>query len=208
MTVEFPEVPNSYQSPTSESSDVTFCCSEEMQDVILRPLPASVHLHENKFNFQYNQSLSTEQRHQLTTFAQLNNTQFNGWVMYAPEQYLFCEDEPGVIVNGLSTYNESYKLTGFTNQESMNGPAYLINTFWTVDLPENYSILITQLFFTEQQEYRTLTHIVDIDQVTEFIKIPIFTPNEKLPVKIKYGDPIGHVIPIHRDIAQQTALID
>lgn len=73
------------------------------------------------------------------------------------------------------------------------------NNFWTVELPEGWSLLCCHPFNREELPFRTLTGVVDCDRFTDgFVQFPALWTNAGFEGVLPRGTPIAQIIPVPR----------
>jgi hypothetical protein len=74
------------------------------------------------------------------------------------------------------------------------------NTFWTVELPAGYSLLITHPFNRADLPFLTLTGLVDADRYHHnFLNFPAHWRDAEFDGVLAKGTPIAQCVPVKRD---------
>jgi hypothetical protein len=75
------------------------------------------------------------------------------------------------------------------------------NNFWTIELPEGYSLLVTHPFNRQDLPFVTLTGLIDADRyVDNFIHFPAQWRDADFNGVLAKGTPVAQCIPIRREV--------
>ena len=73
------------------------------------------------------------------------------------------------------------------------------NTFWTIELPPGYSLLITHPFNRADLPFVTLTGLVDADRYHHFLNFPARWRDSEFSGVLAKGTPIAQCVPVKRE---------
>ena len=73
------------------------------------------------------------------------------------------------------------------------------NTFWTIELPPGYSLLITHPFNRADLPFVTLTGLVDADRYHHFLNFPARWRDNEFSGVLAKGTPIAQCVPVKRE---------
>lgn len=82
-----------------------------------------------------------------------------------------------------------------------DGDQFIIkfHNFWTIKLPEGYSLLVTHPINRDELPFRTLTGLVDADRYCDlFIEFPARWSNPDFNGTLPKGTPVAQCIPVKR----------
>ena len=78
--------------------------------------------------------------------------------------------------------------------------AVKFTNFWTVALPEGFSLLIGHPFNREDLPFRTLFGLVDADRFTDgFVHFPALWTDPTFAGTLRAGTPVAQAVPVRRD---------
>lgn len=94
--------------------------------------------------------------------------------------------------------------TGMPAQLAVNAVLKFMN-FWTLDVPDGWSLLFTHPFNRVDLPFRTLSGIVDCDLFRDgYVHFPALWTEAGYTGTLRRGTPVAQVVPIRRDAAGLT----
>lgn len=200
-----------------DSGDLTFLCREEDDGVIPPPTPLDVHIDTWCGNIQYGSSVHVHNR-RLSSKDSVDKAYRRGYILSLPGEIGFSrkksttnsdkDNKPYTVPFPTMAFRSDEYLEQHTHPEQTGReyPTYRLDLRWAVSVPDGYSVLVTDPFFTASDDYKVIPIIHDVDENFTWLSVSLEIYNADF--RINLGEPIVQVIPIKRESSRLPVEID
>jgi hypothetical protein len=197
-----------------DSGDLAFLYRPKDAGVVPPPTPANSHVNEWSGNAQYGSSVHIHQR-RLASVDCVDSAFRKGYIISAPGEMAFSdqntdddEDDDYTLPHPSSSFHSEGYLQRRLHPDvsGLDYPTFKLDLRWAVDIPDGYSVLIVDPFFTQNKEHSIVPKVHDSDGSFTWISVTLLIRDSAF--RINYGTPIAQVIPFKRDSSRLPAVID
>jgi hypothetical protein len=186
-----------------KQSIIEFRCHEENWDVIPKPYPA------RKFMPNWYKDLvpkldSHADSSTVKRCAPFLDAMIVGWIIPLASEVHITTNEDCSRIDWHCGWDkpilESHKASQINNDKHPKYPKPPIKflNYWSIKVPDGWSVLFTPPFNREDERFSCITGIVDCDRYEEFINFPAFWNKPNFEGILSVGTPLVQAIPIQR----------
>jgi len=204
--VIYPSAPDDSNRQKQQSDDVVLECPPKLRKSMSPPVAAESHIEDKRVNYGPTISLNSDIT-QLLDHPEIRDGLSSGWIIPL-QQFLKLELTPnGTEETGRHIWDMVQNTLRRTDPETgENQTIVTIRTYWVPDVTDGMSLLVTNPYFVDDDDYTVLTTIIDPDKIPMYIDVPILFRNLG-EINLESNTPIAQVIPVPRSLLRAETRI-